>query len=998
MMGGSLRLGWLIAAIVAGVFALPAADAPAAKTTENSSGAPAAAAKAKPSSGDTTPSGDAVESNGEDRRKEDPDPEPRSTVGEQDTALDQIEEAIQVFKAETERLGARADGDARKTRRSASASASWHGRVYEYIRNDSFDATPHEVVQRGGAGNILRRNQFGFSVSGPVVVPKLYDGRRSTFFTFSYEGTRERVGRSYLRTLPTARQRGGDFADLVNKAGTPVTVYDPASTVANPSFDPSRNVTAANLEYQRDAFANNQVPLSRLDPVAVAAGRQYPLPNAAAGPFLQNNYWVFPAEVNQPSGFIAKVDHNLFERHKLTVNLADSRGFQGEPRIYDTIANVSRPDRDFVDQRLSVRETYAISPSAVYETTVSGTSEQVETTGLLSDESIPDQLGLSGVDGAVFPSLRFGNYYGMGAPAGSYFRNAWNTYSNEHQLTLREAKHSWLFSTRATHNQLNTFEHEAPSGALGFNDFLTGLPGITNTGDSYAGFLLGLASSAKVSDVVQPSYLRRWSFANTVRDEIEISPNLTATVGMSIGVETPRVEKFDRQSTFDPEAINPESSLPGALVFAGHDGYGRAFQPTVTTFEPRVSLAWSPSAKRDTVLRGTFMHYYSGIPLRPGAFATQGFNGRREPLSLNTQLIPAVTLAEGFPALPNPLPDLRGDVANYTDVDYIPATSKLPRYDYYTISLERRLPKGLTFRAITRSYYGKNLLMGGEILGLNAIPLSALAYRDQLNDETFRRTLRPYPQALDVRTDQYPGGRYVYDLNDLSIEKRTGEGLSFDFSYQWRRRYDDYSGPGIQNPFDRESAWAKSRGLRPHRMDFNYMYELPFGSGKRYLSSSGVLGKVLGDWSLSGFTSWMSGDPLVLEPEFNNTGGVIRYLRVQSVPGVDPMPADQGPDMWFNPAAFAHPGDFEAGDVPRTHPGLNNPIYQNHDLAITKRVPLSSEKSIELLFQSFNFLNHANWNNPDTEIGPASAPNANAGKIIGSRGGRVLQLGARYNF
>ena len=997
----NVRGGSVVAAVLAAALALPAADAPAEKSAQSSADSSAATTKTQTADASTADAAanTQAETNGEERRKPDEDAPARSTIGEQDTAQDQIQEAIQAFKIETERLGARADGDSRKSRRSASQSASWHGRVYEYIRNDSFDATPHEVVQRGGEGNLLRRNQFGFSVSGPVVVPKLYNGRRSTFFTFSYEGTRERVGRSYLRTLPTAQQRTGDFSDLVNKAGKPVTVYDPASTALNPGYDPSQNVSRSNLEYRREPFANNQIPLSRLDPVALAAGRHYPLPNTNVGPFLQNNYWVFPAEVNQPNGFIAKIDHNLFERHKLTVNLADSRGFQGEPRIYDTAGNPARPDRDFVDQRLSVRETYAISPNAVYEMTVSGTSEQVETVGLRSESNIPAELGLRGVDGAVFPSLRFKGYYGMGASTDSYYRNAWNTFSNEHQLTLRKGKHSWLFSTEITHYQLNTFEHDAPSGALSFGDFLTGLPGVTNTGDGYATFLLGMASKASVSDVVQPSYLRRWQLDNSIRDEIEISPNLTATLQLGIDVETPRVEKYDRQSTFDPEAINPANGLPGAMVFANRNGYGRAFQPTVTTLEPRLSLAWSPTAKRDTVVRGTFMHYYGGIPLRSGSFGTQGFNGRREPLSLNTQLIPAVTLADGFPALANPLPDLRGDVANLTNVDYTPNTSRLPRYRYLNVSLERRLPHGLTVRANGRAYRGKNLLIGGHILGLNAIPLEALSYRDQLNDDVFRRTLRRFPQVRDVHTNyQYPGGRYSYNIGDLSLEKRTGDGLSFDFTYQWRRRFDDYSGPGIQNPFDRDSAWSASRGLRPHRMNFNYMYELPFGSGKPFLSSNGVLSKILGDWSLSGFTTWMSGDPLSLEPEFNNTGGVVRYLRVQSVPGVDPHPANPGPEMWFNPAAFAHPGDFEIGNVPRTHPTLSSPIYQNHDLAITKRVPLSSEKSIELLFQSFNFINHANWTDPDTEIGPANAPNANAGKIIGSRGGRVLQLGARYNF
>jgi hypothetical protein len=186
--------------------------------------------------------------------------------------------------------------------------------------------------------------------------------------------------------------------------------------------------------------------------------------------------------------------------------------------------------------------------------------------------------------------------------------------------------------------------------------------------------------------------------------------------------------------------------------------------------------------------------------------------------------------------------------------------------------------------------------------------------------------------------------------------------------------------------------------MRPHNLSLNYVYEIPLGEGKPLLNQAGILTKVLGDWSLSGFTRWMSGDPIVLSPMFNNTGGVVTGLRVNAVPGIDPRLSEPGPQMWFNPAAFAHPDDFALGNVPRTHPSLNNPSWQNHDLAISKRLPLSSEKSLELLLQSFNFLNTANWNNPDAEIGTSSAPNVNAGRIIGSRGGRVLQLGMRYNF
>jgi hypothetical protein len=471
------------------------------------------------------------------------------------------------------------------------------------------------------------------------------------------------------------------------------------------------------------------------------------------------------------------------------------------------------------------------------------------------------------------------------------------------------------------------------------------------------------------------------------------------TLSLGIDIETPRVEKYDRQSTVDLDVINPENGKPGALVFANRDGYGRGFQPVQTTLEPRLGFSWSPTAKRNTVVRGAFYHYYSGASLRTGPFGTQGFSAFRNFISPNQQLAAAVTLSDGVPAAEYPLPDLRPEAANNTDANLMTQSGRLPRYRYGYVSLERRLPHGMTVRAQARSYRGKNMFMDGDELPFNAIPLEALQYRDRLNDEAFRRTLRPYPQYQQFDLNhRYPAGLYLYDSGDVSLEKRTGQGLSFDMSYQLRRQYDDYTGPNVQNPFDRSTAWAKTRGARPHHFSLNYVYELPLGEGKPLLNQSGILAKVLGDWSLSGFTRWMSGTPLVLQPSFNNTGGVVSGLRVNAVDGVDPHLESPGPNLWFNPAAFSHPDDFTLGNVPRTHPSLFGPSWQNHDLAISKRLPLTSEKSLELLLQSFNFLNTANWNSPDTEIGTAAAPNANAGKIIGSYGGRVLQLGMRYNF
>ena len=915
--------------------------------------------------------------------------------------LEQVQAAVQAFRRITSRdslrPGQRAKGEAPAASRSR--TSSWHGRMFEYIRNDSLDAVPHEVVQRGGDRNVHRRNQFGFTVNGPVVVPRVFDGRGSTFFTFSYEGTRERIGRSYLTTMPAVQQRSGDFSDLVDRAGRARTIYDPDSTSRNQLHDPDRHVTRSNLEFDRSPFPNNRIPDHRLDRVARNATASYPKPNTNVGPFLRNNYWNNPSERTSPDGFIARVDHNIGDLQKVTFSANISEGYKDSADFFPTAGNPGTPDRLFSNRRFELSDTVNLSPSVTYRGSFEVNSDIVDTISLQEDGSRPAELGLEGVSGTPFPQLRFGGYVGLGASSRAYLKNAFNIYNLDNELIIRDGRHTWRVVSSTRFVRFSTLELDSPSGSFSFNDRITGLPGINNTGDSFATFLLGQAWRAQATDQPHPAYIRRRSFQNAVYDQWQIRPSLTVTLRVRIDASSPRTEKFDRQSTFDPLASNPAAGRPGALVFAAHDGVGRAFQPFRVRAEPYVGVSWSPTKNRNTVVRGSLLRMYDPVTLRPGPFATQGFSARRSPISPNRQLIPAVILERGFPAMPNPLPDLRGDFANNTDVDMIPRTDAQPTLNYASLEVEHKLPRGLILRARGRTTRGRDMLVGGQIVGMNRAPVEALAYRDRLNDEGFRRTLRPFPQVQSIRMNyQYPGGKYVYDEGRLNLQKRTGDGLSFEFEYAYRNRWDDYSGPGIQDPHDRSTAWSTSRGFRPQRLSVSYTYELPFGRGKRLLAQPGPLARLFSDWSVSGFSSWLSGDPLVLEPMFNNTGGLVPYLRVDAVQGVDPRVATPGPEGWFNPEAFVDPADFSLGNVPRTHPFLRNPDYRNNDIAVTKRVVISQEQSVELLVQGFNFLNYGNWNDPDTEIGPPHARNANAGRIIGSRGGRVLQLGLRYHF
>jgi hypothetical protein len=913
---------------------------------------------------------------------------------QQNQNLGELERASEEFRAQTRNLGLRSDSP-KKVSQGGIGLSQFHGRVFENFRNDFVDAVPHEIVQRGGTKNLLRRNQFGFNLSGPVIIPRLYNGARTTFISLSYEGVRERIARSYLRTVPTTPERTGDYTQVVDYSGDPLQIFDPATTRLNPNYDPSQPVTRDNLQYLRDPFPANRIPQERMDPVSRKMIAYYPEPNSNAGPFFRNNYFVVAPETNTADGMIMKVDHSFLEKHRVSVSGSFTNGFAGSAQFIPNGADSAPPDRQYANRRGSVEHVYTASPQSVNTATVEAVTDQSENQSDSSD--YPEQLGLQGVPGKQFPLVSFSPYLNLGRQ-NPISRNARNTYILTDSHSMRRGKHSLRFTGQYVHYQVNTFVPKFPSGYFEFSSWLTSLPGIVNTGQGFASFLLGGAESAQVSLVPQPSYFRASRGVIAAQDTWEIKPGLTLNYGASVDISAPRTEKYDRQSTVDLSRLNP-AGMPGALVAAGVDGQGRAFQPVRARFQPNAGLAWNPWGNRKHVVRLSYGRSSQPVPVYSGQWGTQGFNGYTTVFSPNVQLAPAMVLSAGVPPS-QPLPDLRPTAANDTIADLVDRNGPLPTYQSASASYERELPASLVVSGGLSVAWGRDLFLGNSGMNPDAIPLSNLSYRDQLNNTQFVRSLSPYPQYL--RFDVYyawPGGRYRREAAFVRVEKRMSQGLSLNAYYEYSRQMDDYSGPyGVQDFYNRSNEWGLTSSNSPHRLSLSYQYELPFGAGKPLLAYSDWRRVLTGGWSISGITSVASGEPLALHPQFNNTGGLVQALRVNVVPGVDPGVSNQGPDLWFNPDAFSHPADFTTGDGPRTHPILRNPITQNNDLSVSKRFAIDAERTVELSAAGFNFLNHANWNDPDTVIGTPDAPNVNAGHIIGSRGGRVIQLSLRFSF
>ncbi len=928
---------------------------------------------------------------------EEKETEASSTPDTQDTESD-LEKALQEYKSQVELLRTPFNG---KAGNGAKVKVKeYRGNFYEYLRNDALDALPHQVRQANGTKSILRRNQFGFNLTGPVRIPWLYNGSGKTFFSITYEGTREKIARSSLYNIPTAPQRKGDFSDLVDNAGQLITIYDPLTVRPNPDFDPTQPVSLINLQYPRDAFPGNRIPQERMDPVALRAIAYYPLPNANVGPFLRNNFFVNAAETNTPNGTVWKLDHSVGTRHKLTWDGRYSSGLDGAALVFENTANPGTPPRRVQSRSTTFSETFNISPEVVNQFSASASYSTLASEPQGGESlDLAGDLGLSGVQPGAFPRFDLGMYVDIGSQPGSLVRYQIANYTVSDALSIRYKKHNLKFGASVWWGQVNTFRPRNPSGRFSFNGKLTSLPGINNTGDSFAQFLLGIAHRAEQSIVLHPSYFRVDQYQLTFSDEYQLTPNFTWTFGLGLQIDTPRREKYNRQSSLDLRKLNPANNRPGALVFAGLDGVPGTFAPTQVNWEPRIAWAFNPGGSRKTVIRGSYSLSSGWFSLYPTEFGTLGFNASPLLVSPNDQLEPAALLRLGFPQDFVYPPDLRPTAANDVKADYFEPLGILPYEQNWSLEIERDLPADFMVRIAYLGERGTHQFIG-EGIELNALNPDVLIFRDTLNDLDFNLSLRPYPQFRSISAGyNYPLGSSSFHRGNLRIEKRLSGGLNFSVSYFLSKWIDDLLyGASPQNSLNLKAEKAISPYDTTHQATINYLYEFPFGEGRAFLNQGGWFDALLGGWSLSGVTSFRSGAPVVLQPLFNNTGGVAESLRVHWLPGIDPHVSKPTASLWFNPAAFDQPADFTLGNGARTHPTLRDPGAQNFDMSLTKRIPVTEEGTLELIMEAFNTFNHANLNSPDGLIGSRENPNLNAGKIIGSTGGRVIQLGLRYSF
>ncbi len=807
-----------------------------------------------------------------------------------------------------------------------------HASAFDFYQSQRLDANTWLNNKLGRAIPIYHRNDFGGTVSGPIFVPHLYNGKNRSYFLFSYEGYRwpQTSGVNQL-TIPTPAMIQGDFSGWKKTNGSLIPIFDPFSTTIN-----------ADGKVVRDAFAGNIIPPNLLSPVSKNIAKYFPAPNA---PGLVRNY---NTAGNAPkkrieNAFVVKLDHAFGMANRLALtwtrnyywwdnaydhDLLDPNNYSGLP--YPLAGRLQTKGDQQYGNVLRLNDTHIITPTLVNTLTVGFHRLVVPQNDITMDQNWGDKLG--GIKNNPgynkhFPAVFFNNDNYQGWESSLINTEYNNIYAIEDSLVWIKSSHSFKFGYNYTQIQMNWPYDRYMAGNYYFDRRETSMPGDNtgNFGSSFASFMLGAVDNGFFS--TGGATMRRWpSHAFYAQDDWKISPRLTVNVGFRFELFRPAYQKHDQISFFDPTLPNPAANgYPGAQRFLGF-GQGRegkrTFYAAAVGYGPRAGLAFQLSP--NTVLRGGFGIF--SIPSREliggglslGQSPSPGFIAIPTFSSGDQGITPAFYWDHGWPAWAVP-PSFDPSFSTGTSITWEQEKDLAlsPSSTSWNAAISHAFPHNLVVDVTYTGTKGTHLASGrpnymqidpkyaylGSLLNspINSPAVVALGFKPPFpaftqlmgSNATLGQSLRMFPQYTDVIT----GGQFNHSGNStyhaalVKVTKRYSQGLSLLASYTWSKNLTDAdsgdpwiaqnSGARIgystaQDNYNRRLEKSYSMLDQPHVLKVAASYESPFGRGKPLLTT-GSAGRILGNWTMSGSVLAQAGFPLgVVDSGYNN------FLRAEA--------------------------------------------------------------------------------------------------------------------
>lgn len=864
------------------------------------------------------------------------------------------------------------------------------GSLYEYLRNEKLDAANYFAPVANGekVRAPLRYNVFGGTVGGPVRIPKLYDGRDRTFFFFAYEGSRRREGFTDQFTVPTLEQRAGNFSQTFAANGGSIPIYDPAST----RVEAGRTI--------RDQFPGNVIPTNRLDPVALNLLELYPLPNRAPDNITgANNFRTNYVQGLTRDAFLLKVDHNITDKDRFSARyLYNSDDLDFTTVMTNAAADMRAPalrhQNFFYGQY-----TRVFSPTLINELrfTYGNRINHQQSFGL--DENWPDRLGLRGVPNDAFPMFSVAGYRQLGTAAQERRQFPIQQHQLINNVSWVVGKHTLKFGGEVRPSYNYEVNRPTVSGSFTFSPLATGLPGTSSSGNGLASLLVGFPNgfSSRTTDVLDRS---SWYLAGFVQDDWTIRPDLTINLGLRWETDTPMKDRADRMNGFDATRLNPVSGTPGVVRFMGIDGFRTTpYDTDWNNFGPRVGIAWKPFGSQKTVIRSGFGIFFAH-PFDTGAptAASLGFERSAQIDSPDNGITAPFYLRDGVPAfslVTPPLDDSFGAVpvgqTGTTAVTFFETNRRTGYSQQFNFTVQRELAGSWLVEA---GYLGNlSRKLASPNLSLNQVA------PDRLSPTSTQRD-RPYPQFSNVSIQLPSLGVSNYHAFTAKLEKRFSQGFNLLSTYTFAKFLNNTNEGGsvlgaeggvYSNFYNRAADYGPSENDIRHRLTFNSVYELPFGSGRRYLSSS-PLRYVLGGWGLSTLITLQSGAPFTVTTQANTVFSAAGALRANVVRDPNLPASERTVQAWFDTGAFQAPLPAQFGNQGVNIVRADGII--NADAALLRNFSLGGEdRRLQIRGEFFNLANHANFGVPGRVLG---APGLG---IVNSAGpGRRVQVGARLVF
>jgi len=924
-----------------------------------------------------------------------------------------------------------------------SGTDKFHGAVFEYLQNDALNANQWGASEKSP----LKKHNFGANVGGPMKVPGLWSNSVKTYFYVNVEGYRQEGGANRpTLSIPSLKERAGDFSDWRDTDGNLIPIYDPATT---------RIVDGVVV---RDPFPGNVIPADRISPIAQQFLQYLPQPTND-NPL--NNYLVptaIPDTILGDSNYLfGRFDTYIGQKDHIHVSLWHQRA---PAKFYTTLPH-EIANEDFSDpQNSSVHRLnwdHTFSPNVLNHMTF-GYLNRNEGYGTVNADAVDVLPKIAGVAAHDVPPVinfsdgfaSFGNNRGI---------NTFNvttrpTYVINDLVTWIKGNHTIKIGGEYRNIGGNAHDTSNQAGSFSFGRGATGLLEEIS-GNPIASFLLGAVESGDSTFRTAPNtYSRQAAYILHAGDTWNVNSKLTLNYGLRWDYFTPSREKYDRLSFFDPNGVNPSAGgRLGRLAYAGNEwgeaSYGAIYpeKPYKKAFAPRLGVSYA--LKDKTVVRAGWGIFYDRAyyPDWNGGMNMDGFNSNVAFNSSLGGLEPAFYLQDGFPQDFTPPPFISSDYQNGQSIYYRALDgNERGRSQQWNLTVDHQLSPGFTVSLAYVGSHGTHLFsnivpvnvldpqylsLGGALYdefqpgdtSLHGVPVPYDGWVEQMQScaPSLAQALLPYPQYCNnISAVNESQGKSTYNSFQAKVEKRLSRGSFLLVSYTLSRMYasaadnvqrdgDNWSGAsGVISPYEQDRNWALSTSDVTHVLSAALVWDIPVGKGRKYLDKGGATNAILGGWELSTIFRYSSGIPYFFRSSYCNVPGQFRVGCIPTSSGdifaQDTGSFDPNAGPLFKASAFQSPDAFNYyyGNGPRVT-DIRGFSYKNQDLTLVKNTKLWKDVNLQLRVEAFNVWN---WHHFVARGGidqPSAFSTDIAAPDFGMWNGavsnpRVIQLAARLEF